>query len=264
MNNQQQPYLIPLAIIVAGTLVAGGIFFGGTTGKTGNSAGALGAMPKPSIELADVSASDRILGNPNADIIIVEYSDTQCPFCKQFHNTMHQTIDTYGKDGKVAWVYRHFPIDQLHSKARKEAEASECAAEQGGNDSFWKYIDQVYKRTASNDKLDTAELPKIAKDNGLDVTAFNTCLTSGRTAARVEEQYQDAVKAGGRGTPYSIFVSNKKLDKGIIEFAAKANTAFGATPGNEVIVVSDDMKKVSMSGALPLSFIKDLIATMQK
>ena len=102
------------------------------------------------INLKPISAEDHILGKLDAPIIIVEYSDLECPFCKVFHRTMHEVMDKYGKDNKVAWIYRQFPIDSLHSKARKEAEATECANELGGNDGFWKFTDEVFGTTNSN------------------------------------------------------------------------------------------------------------------
>lgn len=122
---------------------------------------------------------------------------------------MKKVMETYGKDGDVAWVYRHFPIDQLHSKARKQAEATECANDLGGNDKFWAFTNTLYERTPSNNGFDDKQLPVIAKDIGLDVDAFNACLSSGKFAAKVEADYQDAVKAGGRGTPYSLIITKK-------------------------------------------------------
>lgn len=201
-----QKFSVPLAIVIAGALIAGALYLSQT--KTA----------KPVVTLPDsvsaegmrpVDASDHILGNPDADLVIVEYSDTECPFCKQFHNTMKRVMDTYGKDGKVAWVYRHFPIDQLHSKARKEAEATECAADQGGNDKFWAFTNTLYEKTPSNDGLDPKQLPVIAKEVGLDVDAFNTCLSTGKFTAKVEADYQDALKAGAKGTPYSLIITKK-------------------------------------------------------
>ena len=228
MNESQQqaqnPYLIPLAIIVAGGLIAAGIYFGGMKSGTvgfGNNDDQAAQVIQQEVDVRPINEDDHILGNPNAEVIMIEYSDTECPFCKNFHSTLHQAMDEYGRDGKVAWVYRHFPIDQLHAKARKEAEATECAAEQGGNDAFWKYTDEIYKRTPSNDGLDLAELPKIATDIGLDVNKFNECLSSGKMAARVEADYQDAIKAGGQGTPYLVFLKgNKKtpMDQGAIPY----------------------------------------------
>ena len=122
-------------------------------------------------------------------------------------------MSEYG-DGKVAWVYRQFPLDQLHSKARKEAVASECAAELGGNDAFWKFTDRFFEVTPSNDQtnIDTV-LPQIAKEIGLDVGKFNTCLDSGKYDGKIESDVQNAAATGGNGTPWSILVtpSGKKV-----------------------------------------------------
>lgn len=202
-----QKFSIPLAIVVAGGLIAGALYFSGSSKTPTNTAVLPDTVSAEGMRAVD--GNDHILGNPNAELVIVEYSDTECPFCKQFHNTMKQVMDTYGKDGDVAWVYRHFPIDQLHKKARKEAEATECAADQKGNDGFWAYTNALYAKTPSNDGLDVKELPIIAGEVGLDVGAFNTCLSSGKFAAKVEADYQDAVKAGGRGTPYSLIITKK-------------------------------------------------------
>ncbi len=108
------------------------------------------------VKIRPVSESDHILGNIDAKIIIVEYSDLECPFCKVFHSTMHQVVKEYS--GEVAWVYRHFPIVGLHPKAFREAEATECAWEQGGNEVFWKYTDKLFEVTPSNNGLEESLL----------------------------------------------------------------------------------------------------------
>ncbi len=199
---------VPLAIVIAGGLIAGAFYYSNLqNAKEIVKAKTVPQMVSGGEEMRPITEADHILGNPNAELMFVEYSDTECPFCKQFHTTLRQMMDEYGKDGKVAWVYRHFPIDQLHPKARKEAEATECANELGGATKFWEYLNTVYARTNSNNSLPESELPKIAKDIGLDVKAFNTCLSSGKYADKVQADYDDAVKAGGRGTPNSIIVS---------------------------------------------------------
>lgn len=175
-----------------------------------------------------ISKDDHIRGNPDAPVKIVEYSDPECPFCKRFHQTMQQTMDEYGKSGKVAWVYRNFPLDQLHPKARKEAEATECANELGDNDKFWSYLDRLFEVTPSNNNLDPVELPKIAIYVGLDIQKFNTCLSSGKYAKHIEDDVQNAQATGGNGTPWSI-------------------------------VVAKNGKKYPLSGAQPYSSVKQLI-----
>ncbi len=116
---------------------------------------ALTSNTKLALEMKPISKDDHIIGNPNAKIIIVEYSDLECPFCKRFHETMHQVIDG---NSDVAWVYRHYPIPQLHPQAFHQAEATECAWEQGGNVAFWKYTDMLYKITPSSGNLEDREL----------------------------------------------------------------------------------------------------------
>lgn len=201
---KDNPQLIPLAIIAAGALIAAAIYFGGSSPSRNIFQPQTG--PTAQIDIEDVSNKDHIRGNTNAEVTIVEYSDLECPFCKVFHTTMKQIMDTY-EDGKVAWVYRHFPIAQLHSKAPKEAEASECAAELGGNAAFWQFIDKVFETTNANNSLDPAQLPQIAGSIGLDVTAFNNCLNSGKYTKTISDAVIAAGKAGAQGTPYSVAIS---------------------------------------------------------
>lgn len=164
------------------------------------------ASPKPETN-AYLSAEDHIRGDRNAPILFIEYSDLECPFCKKFHPVAKQVADTY--QWKVAWVYRHFPLDEIHPKARKEAEATECAAELGGNDAFWRFTDKIYEITLSNNSLNAAVLPTIATDIGLNKSAFQSCLSSGRWAARVESDFQKGLQAGVASTPTSIIINTK-------------------------------------------------------
>ncbi len=207
--EKQNNLTIPVAIIVAGVLIAGAVFL--TNDKSTNTVADNKEEPTKvaEIALAPITEDDHLLGNPNASIIIVEYSDTECPYCKTFHPTMERIIDEYGKDGQVAWVYRHFPLDSIHPKADKEAEATECAAELGGNSAFWAYLSKIFEITPSNNNLDLALLPDIATEIGLDKAKFEECLASGRWAQKVEDQYQSGVAAGVRGTPHSIIVTTK-------------------------------------------------------
>lgn len=203
--------LLPVSIVVAGLLIGGGIYMNGKIAKED---------PTPvqqqkfiSENLSDVlrpiDANDHLLGSPTARVLIVEYSDTECPFCKMFHASLASIMQEYGKDGKVAWVYRHFPIAELHSQAPKEAEALECAGELGGNSKFWEYTNRLYEVTPSNNQLELATLTKIATEVGLSSTAFNTCLNSGQYAARVNMDVTNAQELGASGTPYTVIIDTK-------------------------------------------------------
>ncbi|MEW6610551.1 MAG: DsbA family protein [Patescibacteria group bacterium] len=154
--------------------------------------------------LPAVTEADWMRGERDAAVTVVEYSDLECPFCKRLHPTLKQLIAEY--EGKVNWVYRHFPLVNLHSQATKEAEATECAGELGGSEGFWSMLDKIYEVTPSNNGLDLAKLPEYAQEIGLDKRAFTTCLDSGKYTKKAQEQAQGAVLAGGAGTPYSVVV----------------------------------------------------------
>lgn len=206
--EEKANYSTPIAIVLAGVIIAGALFLGGGKKVDSPSAPVAPVIQAPGLaQVRPVSADDHIRGNPNAPVIIVEYSDTECPFCSRFHATMKQIIEEYSKTGKVAWVYRHSPIDQLHPKSRLESAALECANELGGNDKFWEYTDRIYGITPANNGLDAAELPKIAEYVGLDVNKFNTCLSSGKYDAKIEADVQNAQLTGGQGTPWSVIIT---------------------------------------------------------
>jgi protein-disulfide isomerase len=157
------------------------------------------------IIVSGLSDGDWVRGDKDAKITIVEFSDVDCPFCTRFHNTMKQVMADY--DGKVNWVYRHFPLTSLHPEAYKKAEAAECVGEQGGNDKFWAFIDELY---SNDEKL--AGVADIAASVGVNKAKFQECLDSDKYTSKVASQSQEAQKAGGRGTPYSvIIVGNQKI-----------------------------------------------------
>lgn len=236
MENKNN-YLIPASIVVAGVIIAGAMFVanrpnnpdsGGFPQQTTTPTGGTDIQATLN-KIKAVTQADHILGDPNAPVKVVEFSDTECPFCKRFHATMHQLMAEYGTEGKVAWVYRHFPLDQLHPKARKEAEATECANELGGNEKFWAFVDKLYEITPSNNQLDPAQLPQIAVDVGLDRAQFESCLASGKYAQVVADNLQDAINSGGLGTPYSV----------VIAANGKKSTIEGAYPYEDVKLIID-------------------------
>lgn len=226
----------PTAIILAGAIVALAIVYsyGGSGNRvanvanTGQPGGQVGAQ---AVEIIPISNDDHFYGNPSAKVVLVEFSDTECPFCKMFHPTVKKIVDE--SKGQVAWVYRHFPLDSIHSKARKEAEATECAALLGGNDKFWEYIDKLFSVTPSNNGLDPAELPKIAGQIGLDINNFNSCLESGKYKDRVEANLQDGIKVGVTGTPATV-IMNQKGEKILL---------IGAQPESNVLEAINSLMK---------------------
>jgi len=151
------------------------------------------------VSAKELEDDDPFLGDEDAPLTIVEFSDFQCPFCGRFRDqTLDQIEEEYIDTGKVKFVYRDFPLSSIHPFAQKAAEASECADDQ---DKFWEYHDVLFENQRS---LDTGSLKKYAVDLGLDTSEFNTCLDSGKHADEVTKDLNDAQRAGGRGTPFFI------------------------------------------------------------
>ncbi len=245
--NEQKAILIGAVIISISILMHGGIIkVGGiTTARTAPTQAAQApaaplVAPQPQAgSVEPLKTEDHVRGDRNARILLFEYSDLECPFCKRFHPTAQQIVDTYERSsptgkGQVAWVYRHFPLS-FHANAQKEAEASECANELGGNDSFWKYVDAIFERTTSNGTgfaLD--KLVPLAKEIGLNENSFKNCLDSGKYTKHVTDDETAGVKAGITGTPGNIILDTKTNKTKLIP---------GALPFDQFKVAIDDLLK---------------------
>jgi len=210
MEKTQKSYVTPLAIVAAGALIAIGLFFG----LKGNQP-SLGAQPDPyggeavdtTSEIRPVTKDDHIKGSLDAPVKIVEYSDFECPFCQRFHDTMNEVMAE--STGDIAWVYRHFPLDQLHPRnARKVAVASECVNELGGNDAFWKFTDGYFRISPSNDQTNYDQVvPTLIAEVGVDKGQFDACVASGKYDSHVQDDVDNAVATGGQGTPWSVVIA---------------------------------------------------------
>lgn len=206
-SSKKNNFAIPLAIVFGFGLIAAAIFF---SGQAKNPIQIPGLTPETEDtlpvtgQIRPVDEADHIRGNPNAPIIFVEYSDYDCPYCKNFHETMNQVMSNYGSDGQVAWVYRHYPIEQLHPSAPRIAQAAECVSELGGNDAFWKFTDLVFSERGTNEPTNMSRLNEFATTAGVGGSAFDACLADGRTKALVEEDFKDGIAAGAKGTPHTL------------------------------------------------------------
>jgi len=254
-NNTNNSYLVAGAIVIAGALIAVGVFMSGDkTPANPDDNNERQDVVTEEISINPITADDHIVGDLGAKVTIVEYSDTECPFCKNFHEVLDQITQTYPGD-QVAWVYRHFPLTSIHPKAPREAHATECAAELGGNEGFWNYINKIYEVTPSNNGLDLNILPDIAKEVGLDVEAFNACQDEERYLDAVGAQFEDAVGSGGTGTPYNVFVLSEEMSETAQQGISAISGQFG--PGS--VRVSEDNMRIAISGGLSFEATSGII-----
>jgi protein-disulfide isomerase len=196
-------------------------------------AGDAAAQPQPTVgAVPKVTERDHTRGSTSPKLVMIEYSDFECPFCKSFHPTMLQVLKDYGND--IQWVYRHYPL-AFHVNAQKEAEASECAYDQGGHDAFWKYTDAIYERTTSNGTgIALDSLVPLAGELGLNEATFKECLDSGKFTKYVQDDMAAAQTAGVQGTPNTIILDPKSNTQEVIP---------GALPYDQVKAAIDSMLK---------------------
>lgn len=193
-------YLIPAAILIAGVLLAVAVY---TVRIADNPL----RIPEADVSsVRPVTPEDRIVGNPGAPVTVVTYSDIDCGYCKQFHEAMRKIMVDYGDSGKVAWVFRHFPVIEAHPNAAMHAEAAECVGMLGGNPAFWSFIDEVHGAAPLDREFDPKGYPSIVESLGIPAGDFESCLAGDSMEKRVSDDYDNAIAVGAAGAPFTVIL----------------------------------------------------------
>jgi protein-disulfide isomerase len=161
--------------------------------------------PETDIDMEALTDDDPWAGSRDAKVIIVEFSDFQCPFCSRALPTVRQIKETYGNS--VLFVYRDFPLSSIHPQAEKAAEAAQCAYEQ---DKFWEYHDLLFERQSEWANVGVSKFKEYAADLGLDTDQFDGCLNSGKYANEVTSDLEAGQYLGVTGTP-TFFINGKTI-----------------------------------------------------
>ena len=233
-------------IIVACVIIAGTILY--SNGKSSNSNTVVnGNVPNQQQQqnqpIGPVKVSvddDPVLGDKNAPVTLIEFSDYECPFCKRhFTDVYPQLKKDYIDTGKVKLVFRDYIAVPSHNPlATSEAMAAQCAKDQDGDSAYFKFHDAIFTKTISNGNgLAVSELPVIAKSLGLNVSTFQSCLDSNKYKDEVNKDIADGQKVGVNGTP-SFFVG-KSNSSGTID----GTIIVGAQPFSAFKVIIDEMLK---------------------
>ncbi|MFA6585809.1 MAG: thioredoxin domain-containing protein [Candidatus Paceibacterota bacterium] len=227
---------IPMAIIIAGFLIAGAVYF--SSDKTLNIPTNNNGLAITT--LAPVSKEDRVLGNKNAKITLIVYADFQCPYCGavsgllkpnspaiQYLKKIDPTwipfmseVNNYIKNGDVKFVYRDWAF--LGAESVKSAEAARCAGDQN---KFWEYHDYLYSHQNGENEggFSDSNLKSFAKNLSLDTTTFDQCLDSNKYQQAVTNSKNEGMTAGVTGTPKGFILKNDKI-VGTIDGAESGTT----------------------------------------
>ncbi len=186
------------------SLLTGG--FGGNGSDAGVNAAVIGnkyGVGSDNVKV-EINNDDPVLGNENAKISIIEFSDFECPFCARANSGALADFKASGyfADGEVNLVYKHFPLSSIHPNAQRAAEASECANDQG---KFWEYHDILF----ATQQLDATSLKQHAANLGLNTATFNGCLDGGEKTSSVSQDLAQGSAAGARGTPYFVVINHE-------------------------------------------------------
>lgn len=247
---------VPASIIIGSCIIALSILLsGGVLEVKGLSAKKLGntatASTTPSASSAPAAAApetgpvkvsvgdDAVLGDKNAPLTMVEFSDYECPFCKRYFDQTYPEIKkNYVDTGKLKIVFRDLPLSFHDPMATKEAIAANCAKEQGGDEAYYKMHNAMFTQTTSNGTgLSVDKLYTIAGEVGLNASNFKTCLDSDKYKSEVSKDLADAGAAGADGTP--TFFIGKSDPSGTIEGARLV----GAQPYNAFSTIIDGLLK---------------------
>lgn len=208
---------VVLVVVLAVFAFKGGDFRGGSTGAAvAPSFGAAPSAQAPSAGVTDMKAladDDPFLGDEDAPVTMIEWSDYECPFCARFYQqTLPQIKSDYIDTGKVKLVYRDFALS-FHQQAEPAAIAANCAGEQG---KYFEFHDKIFDNGGAGGKSN-ADYKKWAQELKLDVTKWEKCLSDPAQKQEIQKDINDGSIAGIQGTPG--FIINGKLISGAQPFS---------------------------------------------
>lgn len=191
-----------ISIIIAGVIIAGAIVFVNRYPAAQPAAAAAGTTASANVPAP--SSSDHIVGSPTAPIVLVEYSDFQCPYCQMIYPELKDIVSK--SNGGVAWVMRNFPLYQIHPNALPAANAAECITAQLGNSAWWQFADDDF---ANQSAIGTSFFSAEAQKLGANMTQYNACIAASTYQTKIEGQIAEAENNGGNGTPYTVVINTK-------------------------------------------------------
>lgn len=148
---------------------------------------------------------NHIYGKEDARFTLVEYSDTECAYCKRYHSSPKAVVDS--SNGLVNWQWKHLPLPMHNPVATVQAQAAECVSRIAGNRAFWVWLNQVFDETKGNGQ-GAGDLALLAQSIGIDIDKFVSCVNSGKFRDKVADDIQSAKELGVNSTPVTFIVDN--------------------------------------------------------
>ena len=193
------PFLLPVAIVIAGGILAGAIY-------TVRVQERIPTQEVTTSLIRPLQEDDHIIGSPDSEVVLITYSDIDCEYCKEFQATLSQLMSEYAPEGRVAWVYRHFPITGTHTHSGTHAKASECVASVAGEYYFFRFIDALHQQAPETAEFNPLKYPDVLASLGVNQAAFDACMDQDLFAEKVAVDAENAVLIGATGAPYTVIL----------------------------------------------------------
>jgi protein-disulfide isomerase len=195
-DETKNGWTLPIAIVFAGAVIAFAIY--ATHKQAAASTNGNPELTRP------VSASDHIIGKPTAPVVVIEYTDVDSEYSKDFQSVMEQVMQEYGPNGNVAWVYRDFPLTDQDTNSEEDDEAAECVSHLGQPQDFFTFIDAMQAEAPGDSQIDPSDYDALVGNMGISTGTFDQCLSAHTYESKVDADYQNGTQIGVTGTPYSV------------------------------------------------------------
>ena len=250
--------VVPISIIIAGIIISGSILHSRDVSWR--------ASDRPEFnnteEISGISSirdNEPILGNPKADFIFIEYSDTECPFSLEFSREREKVMGAYGAEGRVAWVYRSVPTTNVTSLLK--AISLECVAESQENYKYWNYLTRIQSMDILSPEDGTPQIEMLldsaAREN-ISPDSIEKCIENERHMHRVRENTKEALAEGAKSTPFTVILLPFEIST---SKRAQITSSLADTPA-EMVTIPAKSDRIFLNGFIPAELIGDVLDTL--
>ncbi|MGM0628967.1 MAG: DsbA family protein [Patescibacteria group bacterium] len=246
--------LVTISIIIAGIIISGSLLytrdfsFGSDNENTENQ--------EEVTNIPSARENEPLLGNPNADIIFIEYSDTECPFSSQFAREREKIMSTYGAEGKIAWIYR--AISGSNRTSAIKALSLECVSKNAENHKFWRYLRRIENKELEKDENGDPNIDALissARKEGIPQKQLRECIKNETYLKNIKRNLKEALSEEARGTPFTVIILSEDLSS--LE-QKKINSEFQEIPA-DLITIPSEPNRIFLNGLLEAEKIKKII-----
>ncbi len=250
----QNDKLIPFSIVIAVIIIL--FSFVQATDFSLNFLKKNQEVKSETVHISKINPDEPILGNPEASIFFVEYSDTECPFSSAFAKERERIISLYGETGQIAWVYRSLPL--INEASFKKGLALECVAEENKNYVFWNYLLDIQDKDISDPNSNSVSveilLDPLKREDILTENLTN-CINEERYTDKLTNNIKEALDSGAERTPFTVILFSNEISQ---SKENKIKDEVSNLP-EKILRILPDSGQIILNGKIPFENLKNII-----